>query len=276
MEMIKQVPGVKPTYRKVLRTYRSISRTLEESRLSLWPYYIPLPMAPVRGPRYFCQNAGACGSVYIIKLLMDNKIPHYYHEKKPDLDLLGIAHFEDEIDKADLIRLLINTRRKVFFEANNRLFSMTKELKEAFPDARFIHLHRDPKGFVPSALSLPPDITWKSGRRRYESTKINGPIDGTMLEKACYYWATMNQRILDDLEGEEFLSLKFTDLIEGNVEPLAEFIEMDLPIKKRPPANSTKPRRKEGKYPAFEDWNAADQATLMDICGATMRALGYE
>jgi len=264
----------------LLKRYRVIKRRImnnEKFFLHLmWPYYLPIQFQPAPGLRFFCQNHGSCGSMYIVELLKLNGLSQCYHEKDPDLDVLGIAHYEGVASEERLKRVLIHSRKDVFFEANNRLFSMSKILKESFPDSRFIHLHRDPRDLIPSALSKPFEITWESGRPRYTSQKLCGPANSTVLERMCRYWANYNQRILDDLKEEDHLSLKFSDLIIGNINSLEEFIGSSLTTKKISPVNADKPVRKEGKYQPFESFSQADKETLFRICGPTMHALGYQ
>lgn len=232
--------------------------------------------AVISGERIFCQNAGSSGSMYIVELLKTNGIGPSYHELMPDLDEEGIAYYEGAVPDDQMKAVLRQTRQRVYFEANNRLFAMSKLLKEVFPEARFIHLHRDPRDLMASALSKPPELTYGSGRRRYESVKLNGPKQLPLLQKMCRYWANYNRRILDDLEGMDTLSLSFTDLISGNIDALEDFLETRLPIRKIPPVNAEKPVRKEGRYPAFENWPEEDQQTLLQICGPVMSNLGYE
>lgn len=235
-----------------------------------------ITLQPVSGLRYFCQNAGSCGSMYIVELLKANEVEGCYHEKCPDLDELGIFHYEGKVSDRRLSQLLIHTRKNVFFEANNRLFSMTKVLKQCFPDCRFIHLHRDPRDLFPSAFSKPIEITWNSGRVRYNSVKLCGSPESSILERSCNYWTNYNQLILDDLEGEQYISLKFSDLIKGNIDSLEQFMNLKLSTQKIPPVNANKPVREEGKYEQFEKWNAEDQNMVINKCGPLMKTLGYE
>ena len=242
----------------------------------MWPYYIPILHRPISGKRFFCQNSGGCGSMYIIELYKKNHVANCFHEKNPDLDELGISYYEGTVSKIRLKSLIIHSRKEVFFEASNRLFAMTKILKSSFPDSRFIHLHRDPRELIPSSLSKPYEMSWESGRKRYTSTQLCGPANTTVLERTCNYWANYNQRILDDLKGEDYLSLKFSDLIAGNIDALEEFIGVKLSIRKLPPVNANKPVREAGLYPSFENWNKNDQKILLSICGQTMKSLGYK
>ena len=210
----------------------------------------------------------------MVQLLSDNAIERCFHELEPDLNQLGVDHFEDRIPLSRIVRLLRYTRHDVFFEANNRLFSFSRELKAAFPNARFIHLHRHPADAVRSAMSKPDVESYIRINLRFQGTLAGPPSAGT-FERFCHYWNNVNNRIAEDLVGQPALSVKFTDLVEGQVDPLEEFIGRALPNRKREAVNQGRVRR-EGRFPDYASWGKTEQQTLHHICGATMKKLGYE
>lgn len=229
-----------------------------------------LDQKTINAPRVFCQNIGGCGSTYIVQLLRDNGIENAFHEKAPDLETLGVEHFENPISQNRLIRILRYTRHNVFFEANNRIFTMTRELASAFPSSRFIHLYRDPAQAVRSAMSKPNVVPYLKSNVRLR-TSIGGPESAPPLEKFCHHWQIANRRILDDLHqvsrrtGQGYLTLKFDDLIAGKLGAFEEFTGMKLTEQTRPPVNQRQDRP-EGKFPEFKDWSQSDQETLKQIC----------
>jgi hypothetical protein len=230
------------------------------------------PSVPVLGVRFFCQNSGGCGSLYITKLMRANGYADCHHEKSPDLDDLGIEMFEGTASIRRVKFWLRVSRRDVWFEANNRLFSMGRQLHEVFPEARFIHLHRDPRKSIPSGLSKQ---RWKPERIRYQSKALNGASNLSELERACTYWANYNARICRDLLEAPTFMLPFDDLVAGRLDALEKFMSVALPIREIPPANADKPIRGSGIHPPFDAWSASDQDTLMRICGPVMERLGY-
>ena len=126
--------------------------------------------ALIEQPRFFCQNSGGCGSTYIVQLLADNEIERCFHELEPDFNQLGVDHFESPMSQSRLVRLLRYTRHDVYFEANNRLFSCSRELRTAFPNAKFIHLHRHPADAVRSAMSKPDVATYLNENLRFQGS----------------------------------------------------------------------------------------------------------
>ena len=50
--------------------------------------------------RFFCQNSGACGSHYIVDLLNENGVDRAFHEKDPDLNEIGVQHFDSPLPQS--------------------------------------------------------------------------------------------------------------------------------------------------------------------------------
>lgn len=226
--------------------------------------------------RYFCLNSGACGSKYLVELLAANGFDGCFHEKFPDLDEPGVQHYLDGAEFPMARRVLQLTRHRVFLESNNRLFAMASVLSEEFPGARFIHLYRNGRDHVNSGMNktIWPEVM-SSPRLRYAS-RLAGAPDAPPFERACWYWRNYNERIADDLEGRDFMRLKFEDLTAGQIGPLEDFIGRPIPRSSIPPVN-TKDSRKlaENRYDSPDDWPAEFHSTFDRVCGATMQRLGY-
>ena len=226
--------------------------------------------------RFFCQNSGGCGSTYLIKLLNDNGVAGCFHELQPDLNQIGVDHYDQALPVHRLKPLLRFTRWDVFFEANNRLFSLSQELAQAFPAARFMHLFRDGRQAVASAMSKPELSHYLANNIRFQGSLAGSPEDPP-LTRFCHYWNNINRRILDDFEqlpdrcsSPFYLSLD--QLKRGEVGGLEQFIGVDLPLKSRPVVNRGRVGR-QGAYPPFDAWSRNDQQTFWDICGLTQERL---
>lgn len=219
--------------------------------------------------RFFCQNSGACGSHYIVDLLRENGVDRVFHEKDPDLNQIGVTHFDSPIAISTLVRILRYTRHNVSFEANNRLFSLSKELSAAFPNAKFIHLFRHPAHAVRSAMSKPEVLQYLKTNLRFAGT-LAGNENQSPLERFCVYWTNVNQRIFDDLvelqaAGVPVRWMSFDQMVSGQVDWLGEFIDHEIGTSVRKPSH-VGAVRSEGKFAEFEDWNSEDRSTLERIC----------
>lgn len=228
--------------------------------------------------RIFCQNSGACGSTYIVKLLNENRIDRVFHEKTPDLNWVGLKHYETPLPVSRLVRVLRYTRHDSFFEANNRLFSLSREIAMAFPNAQFIHLHRDGSQAVRSAMSKPDVQTYLDENIRFKGS-LAGPCHCEPFIRLCHHWANMNRRIFDDLKsvsrqsGQKPISLRFEDLVNGRVKRIEEILGRSLQQKTCQPANVGRVREA-GKFPAYRDWTRAHKSAFDEICGPVMSLLG--
>ena len=230
-------------------------------------------------PRVFCQNSGGCGSSYFIQFLQANGIGNAFHEKTPDFNQLGIDHYELGLPKRRLVRLLRYTRHDCDVEANNRLFSMGQELATAFPNARFIHLHRSGHEAVQSAMSKPNVEQYLKENLRFQG-RLAGPHSASPFERVCHYWSNMNKRIMEDLEqvarfnDQESLSLRFKDLISGNVDTLEDFFAIKFSTRMISPVNEGRVRDA-GRFPVYSDWTNEQKAMFERVCSETMARLGY-
>lgn len=228
--------------------------------------------------RVFCQNSGACGSTYIVKLLNENGVQGAFHEKTPDLMQIGRQHYEQPIPVSKLVRMLRYTRHDVFFEANNRLFSLSREVARSFPNAKFMFLHRDGTDYVRSAMSKPNLESYFAKSIGFRGS-IAGNSDLDPFTRFCHFWTNLNRRIFDDLQsvvlasGREFGMLRFEDLVEGKIQVLEELIGQELKKKTRPPVN-VRPTRSNGKFPNYDNWTSEQKRTFGEICGPVMSLLG--
>jgi hypothetical protein len=223
-------------------------------------------------PIFFCLNSGRCGSASLVRLLQANNIRNCYHELSPDLHRLGIDYYELRVSAEEAAATIRRTRAGVFFEANNRLFSLAGPIRLAFPDAKFIFLHRDGREVVRSGLQR----QWYQEGDRFRGIRLGSAVVGSALVKTCRYWAEVNQRIISDMRlfGCTHLSLRFDELRWGDgLGRLEEFLGVRLTRCAELPAANGTPT---WSVPAYEDWSAQWQREFNEICGPVMRLLGYE
>ncbi len=240
-------------------------------------YRCVLDRIEIHKKRIFCQNSGACGSSYVVQLLKENGIERAFHEKTPDLNKLGLEHYEQPAAASRLKMILRYTRHDAFFEANNRLFSMSRELAAAFPSASFIHLHRDGIEAVRSAMSKPNVEAYLATNVRF-----SGSLAGSHAEfpfaRCCHYWANMNRRIATDMQrlglddDRICVSLRFENLITGDVAPLERVLGVRLSKQTCAAVNIGRVGGR-GKFPHYRDWNSGQKQTFDRICGPVMELL---
>jgi len=235
-----------------------------------------------RENKYFCLNSGSCGSKYLVHLLRENGIDRCYHEKAPDLDRTGVKYFLTGSYEWVIKGLLLLTRNQIHFESSNRLFSLAPPLKKVFPESNFIHLHRNGIDSVRSNVNktLWPEMMETATRLRYAS-RLAGSSSLSPFERTCHYWANINERILNDLKAmrsESVVSLRFDDLIRGNLSGLEAFLGRHLKTRTMDPANTKKNlKSEEAKVIGdFKQWPSDWKKAFLRICGPVQHRLGYE
>ena len=225
-----------------------------------------------RAPVYFCLNSGRCGSASLVRLLQASGVRNCYHELVPDLHRSGIDYYEHRLAAEKVAQEIRKTRAGIFFEANNRLFSLTGPIRLAFPEARFVFLHRDGRDVVRSGLQR----HWYQEGDRFDGIRLGAVTVGSPLVKACRYWAEVNQRIASDMRAFEcrYIALRFEDLVQGHGwERLEDFLEVRL---SRSAEFPTANRTANWSVPAYEDWSESWRLEFDNICGPVMKLLGYE
>ncbi len=228
--------------------------------------------------RVFCQNSGDCASTYLVRLLEANGLARVFHEKKPNLQNLGLEYYEQEMPWVRMVALLRYTRHDIDFESNNRLFSLSRPIHDAFPGARFIHLHRDGTESVRNTLSKPSVNRYFQDNPEFRG-KLAGDHELDVFSRACHYWANVNLRIHQDLqylfltEGLDSPMLRFEDLVNGRIQAVEDILKTSFAIKSCPPANQSKVNVSK-RFPPYADWNLHQKRTFERICGPTMGRLG--
>lgn len=223
----------------------------------------------------FCLCVGGCGSKYLVHLLTQNGLPGCVHEQAPTLDRLGVDYFQGRVARAQAAERIAQTRQDLKFEASNRLFSLADPIQDAFPDSRFIFLFRDGRESVRSIWSNPKIA--EIMEQKYRFRQISRPPEHrelSTLEKVCLYWANINERILNDLQGKPHMLLSFEDLIAGKLGALETFLDHPLPLRDLA-AQNEKPDIHGNRRPPFDAWAPEEQLAFDRICGRAMTMLGY-
>ena len=187
----------------------------------------------------FVLTTGRSGSKFIaniFKELYKDEIDAY-HEPYPVLENFP-NYFYNNQNKIEELSSIFKTARmelilksfiaeKLYFESNQCLNFLAHAIIRVFPNAKFVHLIRNPIDFTISAIKkgwYVNDSIWEDGRIKHKnSDKWNSM---TQLEKLAWYWSENNRHIEDFksiLKPEQIFTIKFEDLISDE-ESLAELV----------------------------------------------------
>ncbi len=207
----------------------------------------------------------------LVRLLQQNGIRGCFHELAPDLFREGLDYYHRRIDAQTLAAKLRSTRAGVFFEANNRLFSLAHPIRLAFPNAKFVFLCRNGRQVVRSGLQR----KWYQPEDPFRTLRFGADTGATPFVKICRYWTEVNRRILEDLQTlqSDYMLLRFEDLAgRGAIGQLEHFLQVPLTkTESMPQTNHTV----SWSVPAYEDWSGPWQRQFDAICGPIMERLGY-
>jgi hypothetical protein len=171
------------------------------------------------------------------------------------------------------IRQWLDTLPGDYAEANVYLAHFLPELRELFPEATFIHLHRDGRAVVRSLLNR----AWYDTPEDDRHPRFDRPgwDNLSQLEKACWYYRLTNEAI------DSFAShrLSFERMTQDPAYLPAKLKEIGLRIVLPELAAQEHSRRINANYaddiPPLRQWPVEQQAIFHKICGDIQTRLGY-
>lgn len=249
----------------------------------------------------FFLSTGRCGTRWFTELLQTEKKLDVHHNTDPELyeqSLLAYQLFKnDKFSDPDVRRLLseiiYSARQELmvealshhhrFVETNNRITFFTPILADIFPHARFVHLYRDPAGFVKSGMNRDwyddsrYDFARPSPVLEPEKTRWN---DWSRVAKISWLWRETNQLIdshLSDLPAEKYRRFNFNDLSTDSVRDLMQWLDIDIkPNTISAQLDKKVNAQKSGDFPSFPEWSGSDRKDFLSQCGDYATYLGFD
>ena len=155
--------------------------------------------------------------------------------------------------------LKIRDRRLMLEMESSHLSSyFVGELAELFPEARFVHLVRDPCSWLDSylndSLSRRASATWRRFRDfRFRAGEFrHAPQERVLEERGLYtldgyldYWANLNERVLAAVPPDRLLTVR-TDRLADSTARIARFVGIAEGELRRDRVHSFRGRKKHG------------------------------
>ena len=237
---------------------------------------------------YFFLSTARSGSTWLSKVI-DEATPligqhefslnHRYHENELVADHntgLGFKDLVKDVDKAK--RLLLDARAWIedqahdYAEANVYLERFLPLLKEVFPDALFVHLHRDPKDVARSLINR--DWYDTPMDERHPAMEVEGWEQMTQFEKVCWYVRITNENLLGIknqicLEQATASSENLEKILRKYLIPFYPRLAEDI-FKEKVNSNRF------NDFPSSSDWPDNIRQLFSEICDPLRNQIGYD
>jgi len=264
----------------------------------------PLPEFDEKHPCVFVLSTGRVATHTLSAIFGLNSTLFSYHEPIPKLySLSKLAYdYSERIYNDPYVKNIFCTafktiRKKVlekslfygkgYVEASPQVTFLYPIIRELIPNAYFIHLIRDPRKVIRSAMRR----GWYAGHSA-DNTRIT-PLPGSKIydswrslnsfQKNCWLWAETNRWIHEfglSLLSDNFCMVKSEDIFNAKekvIKKLFNFINLPAPPQekiKRVLKRSLN-AQKTGEFPEYDAWSNEMKAQLINISGNVATMMGY-
>ncbi|REJ67309.1 MAG: hypothetical protein DWQ31_11630 [Planctomycetota bacterium] len=251
----------------------------------------------------FVLSSGRTGTTAIARYLDEGcRGVRALHEPTPSrtLRIASGRYLAGKQKPKDMIRLLWRARHKlcgeideaVYVESNPFLYGFLDALGEVFDSPRVVHVVRDPRTMIRSALNfgaqrglkwlantfvpywlIKPEHLHFAPERRWRQMSA--------VERIAWYWSVINAHLNrgEELYGELYRRVRYEDLFAedgGGVRELIDWIGLEErpgELDKRMQQRINESRHAE--LPEWPAWPAADRQAVEHHCGELMGRYGY-
>ncbi|MGH9163188.1 MAG: sulfotransferase family protein, partial [Vicinamibacteraceae bacterium] len=178
-----------------------------------------------------------------------------------------------------------NHQQKIYIETSNRLTHLAPALARAFPESRFIHLHRHPYDVVRSYMKRQAyeGHPWDFARIRPRA----GDADAqrwerlSSVEKLAWYWARVNRDAHDfmhTLPASRRFEVRADTLFRADAPTLTTlfaFAGVACPTKRKI-QHVLAGKLNANRLPTAWDWTDVDRQRVQQLTSSVAVDLGYE
>ncbi|MCF8241924.1 MAG: sulfotransferase [Melioribacteraceae bacterium] len=174
----------------------------------------------------FVLSTGRCGTHLLTKLLSRHQKLDVHHTPNPELVYYSNYAYENYNKKSETIEKVFDAARYEyirdaflldlqFVETNNRITFFANQISNVYPNAKFIHLVRNPLAFVKSGLNR----SWYSGKSDHDEGRITLKSEDwekySTVQKIAWLWNATNVFIEDfksSIDSEKVITIRSEDL----------------------------------------------------------------
>jgi hypothetical protein len=238
---------------------------------------------------FFVLALGRSGTMFLANLLNTAPGAFVVHEPvRTDFPAYSEAFHSEEkageyvqrFRKADIYLRGRSKAVRTYGEVNGLLRRHCNGLKQAFPNAAFIHLIRDGRDVVRSIMSRrtfrPGDLASSLIHPTEGDPWADQWPDMSRFERICWLWQVENDYLRHSV-GKTVHFERVISEYEYFRERLLDSLDLDIPAHTWREAVRN-PRNVAGRYriPHWSSWAAKERETFETICGEEMAKNGYE
>ena len=188
-------------------------------------------------------------------------------------------------------RFLARFDESIYIESNPVLQGFLPILDQVYRKPLIIHVVRDPKTTIPSAINFDFNHGLKKFANHWVPFWHHRPyefgidektwFEQTPVEKLSWYWHSINSHIENSARtyGDRYLRLRFEDLFYNDNQGLREMaMWIGLNDTDQLIANATQKKvnaSTSNRQPKWDDWPESDRQIVLDHCGSMMERYGY-
>ncbi len=259
----------------------------------------------------FIVGSGRCGTRALYKILNkeDNITAHHEYlcelvQKEACKKMMGLKSKQDTLNflKEYYYPAIIHEKRPYWIDCSNKLSWFINDLKEIFPDCKFILLLRDGRKVSSSFYNkLNPEIyhdsavnsleKWMNDKKNVEPPTekpfwwilpeyYSNDKDANVynqFQKICWHWKTVNNFVLESfkkINKNDFHIVKLEELISKRHKQIELFDFMGIEFKN---VYSKALARPENVFVPYDfKLNEEQKKQFADICMPLMRKLDYK
>jgi hypothetical protein len=246
----------------------------------------------IRQRPMFILSTGRTGTLYLAHHFGRDPDVRAVHEPRPSrgLRFWTVAYLEGAVDPSMMASTLRRyrtgffdqTTERVYVESNNFLAAFAESLIETFDQPTLIHVVRDPRGYVRSAINngAASGIKGLVNRVPFAHLDLEPNSEHPAIRRSARYWLLVNEHLR--AVGEKYPNyalFRYEDLFDTRSDEFERLVEVVGAGERRRDARLDDDRvnRSMGNLlPPWDEWSLAQRQVVLDTCGGLMSRFGYD
>lgn len=190
---------------------------------------------------FFAFGNGFSGTRTMARLLdLPDNVDCGHERKTPESPTALFNNYQKvysgELDPTNVLKEerlpVVERTNKHFGEVNGLLGYYIKGIHELWPNAKYIHMYRDPRTHIPTAYNRGMFL-YNDIMKNVAQSWPTPPDNTTRLERCAWWWADYNEFVLQQLESipnDQIFTIRFEEFINNiKIKEMFEFLNLPLP-----------------------------------------------